>query len=432
MNQRIQSTGVSTRAATTLPSSTKGADTALRSAQLLTGNTNSDVGDKLRRGVAAALIGVALLGGGNVARADTLNVQAPQTSGQVYTHQATGPPGLVVNGEALGGPVGDSLAARAKLDLFVTGASTSTRPAAVDARTTAAFDTFNARLTQILHRDAASLALGHSPTHAGDALSASQQQQMQSALTNLVSELPVGAFGPGVQAGLERTFAAVGHDVDLSTTRLKDLGSEGGKAASDIVKRLRAEHPKTFWSVASVAAAGAVAVGYTQGTDALAKLGIKPEVSTTIFKDTKLSVGVSTGAKLSDPQATLGLSSQHTFGNGVVVRGGVEARLRGTDFASGSLNAGVSTPGGFNANAAVNVDGDFKPTDARLSATQQFDRWHVGADAAYNFTNDRFTSSLSAGRTFDINTKNDLDLQVRGSVDSTGESRVGVGLTFRW
>ena len=432
MNQRIQSTGVGARANTTLPSSTKGADVALRSVKGLTENADGKgLSDSLRRGLAAALIGVTLLGGVQTARADTVSVAAPQTAGQVYANPATGPPGLVVNGQTTGTAT-DSLSARLQFNRFVDGAAVSARPATVDARTSAAFDQFHTRLTQILHRDSASLASGQTPIHAGDPLSSAQQREVESALGNLVSELPVGAFGPGIRGAIESTFSAIGHDVDLSTTRLKDLGSEGGKAASDIVKQLRAQHPTTFWSVASVAAAGAVAVGYTQGTDALAKLGIKPEFSAKIFKDTKLSVGVSAGAHFSDPNATLGLNSSHTFNNGVVVRGGVEAKLRGSELTAGSLSAGVSTTGGFNANANVNVDGHFKPIDARLSVTQQFDRWHVGGDAAYNFTNDRFTSSVSAGRTFDINTKNDLDLQIRGSVDTHGSSKIGVGVTFRW
>lgn len=426
---RLQS--VATRVSTTT-TSTAGADVALRSAQLLTKDQGEGFGDVLRRGVAAALIGVTLLGGAQTARADTLNVPTPQTAGALYTHQATGPPGLVTDCVA---KAGDSLTGAAKFTSFLGASSvtsaTTTNPA-VDARTKAAFDQFEARLTQILHRDAASLASGHSPVNVGDALTGAQQSQVQSALTNLVSELPVGAFGPGVQQTLEATFAKVGHDVDLSTTRLKDLGSEGGKAAKQLVETFKREHPAAFWSMASVAAAGAVAVGYTQGTDALAKLGIKPEVKTTLFKSVDLSVGIATGAKLSDPRATLGLSSQHTFGDGTTVRGGVEARLRGTGFSSGTISAGVSTTSGFNADAAVNLASDFKPVDVRLSASQQFDRWHVGGDASYNFTNDRFTSSVSAGRTFDINTKNDLGLQIRGSIDSQGESRIGLGATFRW
>jgi hypothetical protein len=56
----------------------------------------------------------------------------------------------------------------------------------------------------------------------------------------------------------------------------------------------------------------------------------------------------------------------------------------------------------------------------------------VSGGAAYTFSDDRFSASIAAGRTFDINTKNDLDLQIRGSVDNKGESRIGVGLTYRW
>jgi hypothetical protein len=93
----------------------------------------------------------------------------------------------------------------------------------------------------------------------------------------------------------------------------------------------------------------------------------------------------------------------------------------------------VSTTSGFSATGEIRLSGnDLKPIDAHVLAIQQFDRWNVGADATYTFQNNRFTSTLSAGRTFDIYQPGDLDLQIRGSFDNVGNRFIGLGATLRF
>jgi hypothetical protein len=435
MNLPVGSTSAVARPITApLGTSTKGADVAIRSAQGLTTPSNDLFGDKVRRGVAAALVGVSLLGGAQMAQADTLNVQAPQTTSFVAATPATGPPHFDVGATASA----DSLAGQQRLTDFINGTKklNASAPVTADARTTAAFDTFNTRLTQILHHDAGSLAAGFRPTQPGEAVSAAQLEQFNGAVKDLIKELPISTLGDGARAELDKALLLLGSDADLTNKRIGDLPSVARDAARAILKDLRADHPAAFWTAATAVAGGAIAVGYTQGTDALEKIGIKPQIRTGVFKnDTSrldVGVGVKAGAKFSDPQTTINVDGSHRFESGTVLRGGLEARLRGNEFAGGRISAGVATTSGLNAEGQINVDQNFKPIDARLSMSKQYDRWSVSGGAAYTFSDDRFSASVAAGRTFDINTKNDLSLEVRGSVDNKGESRVGVGLTYRW
>lgn len=229
----------------------------------------------------------------------------------------------------------------------------------------------------------------------------------------------------------------LGADVDLATVRLKDVGRVGGDAARNLVQQLKHEHPVTFWSMAGVAAAGAATLGYTRGTDALEKLGIRPEASSTLFDgaQTKLraTVAFHAGPKLADPALSLGLRGERRFDNGTVVHGALQTRLQGKELGETRVSGSVQTTSGFSATGEIRLSGnDFQPIDAHMLVIKQFDRWNVGADANYTFHNNRFTSTLSAGRTFDIYQPGDLDLQIRGSFDNVGNRFIGLGATFRF
>lgn len=417
-------------------------------------------GKTLRNAAATALLGASLVSVAMPAHADTTVTVAPQTS-SVFLDSS--------NLEKT--RFGDTNYAK----LFGTeaGASVQVRAASVDAGTKVAFDTFNTRLAQILQRDAGSLAAGLQPITNGDALTPDQQSNMKRAFTDLVQNVPIGAFAPEVQNGLESILGKLGNNQDLSTTTLKQFGKLGGdaagKLAKDAIGDFKDDHPAAFWSLATAGASAAVVIGYTQGTDALAKLGIKPEVKTKLFGDVKLKLGVEAGKQFSNPAATIGLDGRHTFDNGTQIRGGVSAQLHGKAFVGATIDAGVTTTTGFNADAQVRLDGSGKPYDARLSATQQFQtsggqtgalfmngtwsngtngtvaqstiaagaawqdgRWTSSISGNYDLQSGRASTSLSTGRTFDINTKNDLELQIRGSVDNRGNGYVGAGVTFRF
>jgi hypothetical protein len=404
--------------------------------------------------VVAALLGVAMLGVTSKAEAqDFAPLSLPQTQGLFLDHQPTGPPP---------GDFGKVLG---------TSAPRSLGSAAVDVQTRAAFDVFSTRMSQILHQDAGSLAAGLAPTQPGSSLDATQQKDIERAVTDLLKNMPIGAFSPGIQNTLSSALGALGDHRDLSTMRLGDLGKAGGDAVQVLIKDFKSEHPRAFWSLAGVGAGAAVAVGYTQGTAALEKLGLKPEFSTGIFKDTKLHLGVQTGVHFKDPRVDVGLDTSHTFQGGSVLKGGISAQISGKQIDTGDVHGSFSTTSGFNIDGKLQLDGKGKPFDARLSASQTFThdvggggtgvlfgnaqwadgthgtqagsslnagiaathgRWTSSVTGGYDFHNDTFSSSLSAGRTFDIQHKNDLELQIRGTIDNKGHSQIGAGVTFHF
>jgi hypothetical protein len=419
--QQVQRSTVVPSLASSTSTLPKGASAALQSVQALDTAQAQEKGGGFKKAIVAALIGITLITSVAPAHADTTAVVAPQTASLVLQQDSTGPPG-------------DALAGQQRFERFLGGAPhlSGTSQIATDVVTRAAFDTFTARLTQILRQDAGSLAWGQQPVLAGQPLSAAQQGQVEDALKDLITQMPVGAFGDHVEHALEGVFAVVGHDADLSQVRLADLGDVGGDAAKAILKQLKAEHRGAYNAMVGVAAAGALAIGYAQGTDALRDLGIRPELSTRVFDGARLRLGLDAGPRFSNPALHVGLSGQTQLDNGTVLRGALQTRLSGSGVGETRLGGSMATTSGFQASGEVRFDGSFQPIDTRLSATQQFDRWNVGAEARYNFQNDTFSSTLSAGRTFDLYQKNDLDLQIRGSFDNQGNHHIGVGATFRF
>jgi hypothetical protein len=421
-----------------------GADVALRSLDHLQQIEKTEKGGaKLKAAVVSVLLGLALIGAAKPAHADTTIVQQP-TAQELFLdgHMPTGPPDYA---RLLGN---DTVTYRT-----------------ADARTKAAFDAFDVRLTQILQRDAGSLAQGLAPIDNGASLNAVKMKELEHALGDLVKELPVSVLSSDARSAVERI---VGRSIEGK--RLGELGDVGSDAARDLVKRLRSESPKTFWSLAGTAAAAAVAVGYTQGTDGLEKLGIKPELSTKVFDGVKLKLGLEAQAKLKDPRVSLGVEGSHTFDGGTVLKGGISAQVHAKSVVSAELNGNIVS-GGFVVDGAVRLDGNGKPFDARLSVAQSFGhtisgggnailfgggqwsngtngtveqgivtlgagathgRWTTSVTGTWDLHNDRFSSTLATGRTYDVNTKNDLDVQVRATHDSQGATRVGVGVTLRF
>jgi hypothetical protein len=431
---------------------------------------DDDVGARVKKGLAVALLGLTIVTGVTPAWADSATNQLPVTTTQ----------GLFLDASQLEktrfGDVNYGKLFGTQAGTIQSGVIARTQAQSVDEGTRAAFNVFESRLSQLLQRDAGSIASGLRPLESLDSLTPAQQKDlqknMQRAFTDLVQNVPIGAFSPGVQNTLQSLLGALGNNQDLSTTTLKQFGKLGGDAAGevakDFVKDFKNDHPAAFWSLASAVATAAVVVGYTQGTDALAKLGIKPEVKTRIFDDVRLKVGVEAGKQFSNPILNVGLDGQHTFQGGTTIRGAVAAEIHGKELVGGRIDAGVSTMSGFNLDTAVRFDGSGKPFDARLSASQRFNLnnaqgvvfangiysdgsygttkqatlsggvvalhgpWTTSVSANYDFNSETFSSSLATGRSFNVNQKNDLDLQIRGSVDNKGNGYLGVGVNFRF
>lgn len=424
----------------TLPTASRGAQAALRSVQALERARAQEESGTLRKAVVAALVGVTLLTTIAPAHADPLVTTSPQTSGMVLSHASTGPPAGASAGpqRAARVVVNDSFQYRPRADdyerfLGATQPAAPIRNAEVDAVSRVAFDTFTTRLTQILHRDAASLAWGQSAAFDEGSLTAAQQTAIEKAFRDLLGDLPIGVLGPRVEGSLESALSALGHNRDLSSVRLGDLGDVGGDAAKALIDELKQERRGAYNTLVGVAAAGAVAIGYTQGTDALRQLGVRPEVSTKIFDGSaRLRLGIDAGPRFSNPALTVGLSSETTLESGAVLRGAVRTRIAGGELGETRISGSLSTPSGLDVTGEARFEGNLKPLDLTLSATQRYDGWNLGASASYNFQNDTFSSALSAGRTFDVVRERDLDLQIRGSFNNQGNSYIGVGATFRF
>ena len=445
----------------------RGADVALRSLGGLQ-QTREEPGllDKMRRGVVVALIGLTTLTAFSPpAHADTANTVAPQTT-EWFEPFPTGPPALDLASGASSTALRGFVAQQQQLQANAVPSATQAR---VDAATTQAFDAFQAKLTAILHRDAASLASGLRPIAPGDPLDAASQQQLEGAFRDLVSSLPLSALSPHAANVVSGALDGAGLDhPDLATTRLRDLGHVGGQAARQLVDRLKQDSPAAYWTMAGAAAGAAVVVGYTQGTDALARLGVKPQFSTGVFHDAaRVQVGLHTGPHLADPRVNVGVSGQHDLGNGWTARGRVDAEfggqgVRGLSPTGARLQASV-------ANATTSIAGDVKldghghAFDARLSATHTWQHasgqatasgaaawtreqgttlsasvagthraWTYAAASEYRVDDARLSATVSAGRQFSISRANDAEIQVRGRIDNRGDRFVGVGATWRF
>jgi hypothetical protein len=461
--------------------STRAADAAMRSAEALQ-EKRTGLFDGLKKAAVAALVGVTLLSSVAPAHADTTAQAAPQTSSWFEAAPPTGPP----SARALLG-LDTHLAPGGALQAAVDSAQLSAQQKAIDAATRTALDAFTTKVTQILHKDAASLAAAAAAGRLSTSSSTTtpqQQQALEAALKDLVQQVPVGAFAPAVQAPIQAATSLalrqLGHDdVDVSTMSLRDLEKLTGDAASaranELVKTLRHDHPTAFWSAAAAVTAGGVALGYTQGTDALRALGLKPEFSTTIARgergSTRLQVGLDAGPRFTDPRTTVGVTSEHTTAAGTLLRGGLQARLQGTRLDEVGATGALRTPEGFSADVAVRLDGRGQPFDARLSARQAFTHtiagggagtawataqwsngthgttasssvaagldvthgaWTSSLSAHHSFADGRFTSTLSTGRSFVLDGGHRLDVAVRASHDSRGATGVGVGATLRF
>jgi hypothetical protein len=127
----------------------------------------------------------------------------------------------------------------------------------------------------------------------------------------------------------------------------KALPDAGKKVLEDKFKPMfdnfRQNHKAAFYSMATAGAVGAGALAYTQGTEFLEKVGVKPEFSAK-FLDSRLKVGVggSWGPKFKDAQGELSLQTRTRDGNfslGATVAGGVNGMQKVTVNGSANLSS---------------------------------------------------------------------------------------------
>jgi hypothetical protein len=376
-------------------------------------------------GVAAALIGLAAIGGyAQDAKADTVNNAVPVVTTQQALPYQTGPPSF--QGASLLNTRLDSMRA-----------TTTTSPA-VAAQTQLAFDNLNAAISRIQLADLAGFSSQRLPLGADSELSLDAQRQVERALGDFVKQLPVGSLSPSLVDVIRDRMIARGLSTEnLEARPLKDLGSIGGDIAKSIVNDFRHEKPAAFYSLA---AAGAAALGtwaYLDGSHVLTSVGIKPEVKLKFLNDhVAARAKVEWQAKLSNPTVSVGVTSTFPVGAltgqvaaDVVARGPTFGDLQVNGFRlssslQGQLNNGASI--GLSSSTVFTGNGGVKSVSVAGSYVNA--PWTASAAATYFAQDHRTVGSLSVG----YQPRKDVDVFLQGSHDSAGDSRIGVGVRLRF
>lgn len=223
-----------------------------------------------------------------------------------------------------------------------------------------AVDAYTARIQGILHHDARSLAAGQVPTRAGDPLSAEQRDQLQAASMDFLTSVPVGALAPRAVEQLTRQLQAAGVDTtDLATRRLGEFGDTGRAFAGQVLESVASgEGSADAYALAGTLAAAAGYTAWTQGSQGLAALGLKPELRRGLFDDQlQVKLAADWQAGLKDFKVLASAAGQRDLGRA----GKVSASLSGnsaTGLEAGSLDWSVERPNwNFAAGAALGPAG---------------------------------------------------------------------------
>ena len=293
------------------------------------------------------------------------------------------------------------------------------------AQVQASIDAFHARLRSVLHHDALSLAQGNTPFREGDTLSAEQQAQLQDAAGDLFLSLPVGSLAPGAREAL---IDAVGgrefRGQPIDEVPLRDLGHVGRALAKDWVRGLRDESPAGYYGLLASAAAAVGYLAWTDGSDGLRRLGIKPETRLRLLGDKlDLRVGANWRDGFEDFNPTLGVGTRVDLGNGHSLNG--RANFDGTGFRDARLGYDVRLPD-FSLSADANSDGQgLKDVGANLSLRR--DAFSLSGGARYDVRGNRL--SVNADATYEPS--ENVSYALSASHDGK-EGRVGVGVKVRF
>ncbi|MEE2834920.1 MAG: hypothetical protein VYB65_02735 [Myxococcota bacterium] len=292
----------------------------------------------------------------------------------------------------------------------------------------AAMKRFARRTQRALGDDAMSMArraAGLEPARS-DHLTEAQLADLESAAVDLIKELPVRALSPELASRVEHEIKRRGLDVkDPGAYTLGNLGELGSEVAKESVAKLKKDHPGAYYGLAAGAAVGGAVYAYRHGSDALERLGIKPELTKKLGERTEAGARFSWGERLSDLSGRLNLSHRTGEGdNGTTYDASVEAshrdgglrmdaaevgvrHRRTTDRSTTTLSGAVDlerTDGAFRVRAAdlqssYSVTGDRSSTTLRgaVSATSIDDR--LAVETARLSVDHRIED---AGRTIDL------------------------------
>ncbi len=298
----------------------------------------------------------------------------------------------------------------------------------VQAAMNQAIDRYTTRVQTQLHHDAMSLARGETPFRAGDALTAAQQDELKKASVDFVKDIPIGALSPELAASIQQKLKAAGVEVrDIASTKLGDLGDIGGDIAKDLVKDLKSDHPAAFYGLAAGAAAAAGYVAWSQGSEGLNKLGIKPEIKQNFF-DGNLSVklGGEWQSHFKDFKATATVAGRVDLGDYGRLTGSVTANSA-TGIDRATVGYDITRPNwNLSANAAFNSNG-LESVSGRAN-WQPSDNLRLSAGVDHNFQTN--TTSAFGEAAWKVNRDTDFALSARRNSD--GSSYVGAGLSIRF
>lgn len=286
---------------------------------------------------------------------------------------------------------------------------TTPRPSSADLQATmpnpvrdaigANIERFNARIETALGHDPMSIAKGRTPVREGDVLSQAQMDELQSATSDFLKGMPIGALSPELASGIQDRMRAAGIDTrDVASMKVGDLGSLAGDVVKDLLKDLKSDSPAAYYGLAATAAAAAGHAAWTGGSAKLQSLGIKPEVKAKFFDD-QLEVKLR-----GDWQAHF-----KNFTPSV----GVQYNYRSEDFR-------LSAYANANASGLQNVGGSV--------VYQPSDNFRLSAGVDHDFQTNRTTANAEAA----WRVRQDVDLALSASHDSQGDSRIGVGVRVRF
>ena len=304
----------------------------------------------------------------------------------------------------------------------------ATRPSPVRQQLEASLTTFNSRVETALNHDAMSIARGRTPAREGEPLSAQQQTDLRNAATDLMKDMPIGAFAPEVASAIQSKLAAAGINTrDISGTRLKDLGNIGGDIAKDLIKDLKQDSPTAFYSLAATLAAGVGVAAWTGGSAKLNSLGIKPEIKQGFFDDQlQVKLRGNWDAHFKNFNVTGTVSGKVDLGDAGRLTGSVTANSA-TGFDNARVQYDFNRPN-LNLSAYASANARGLETAGGSVVYRPNDHFSLSGGVNHNFQTDRTTANAEAA--WRVN--KDVDFALSASHDSRGDSRVGAGLRIRF
>lgn len=275
---------------------------------------------------------------------------------------------------------------------------------------TAAIEKFQNRVVDILGAgpgpalNAAQMAMRQTPPANGAVsgeITPEQQKQLASAGKDLLMEMPIAALSPNATAYAKAYAETRGVDTtNFESKTIKDLKPIAGDLAEKLIGDMKDNSPSAYYGLAAAGAVAVGAYGYSQGSDALKKLGIKPKVDTKLFNDQVTArAEASWGKKLKDPNLTLGADGTFKVSPTANLRVGASATLGGpsiSDVGFKAAEANIAYQGEKNsasAQAKIDTKGQLDSALARIGTDRKVGpggRDHLAASMQARFAKSGF------------------------------------------